>query len=284
MTLAQHEDLGALGSLTAGSVVFAGTNGVLDQDNAKLFWNNSTKRLGVGTASPTVKFQVGDNSDQSAAKIFSGGANKAPVLSLFHTGSSEGVIVQTTGGLAFASTGGLANYNDTTLAAMGGMRLDTSNRLIVGGTNANNCRTFIDGTTDEVKLGVRASASQTKNLQEWQSNAGGAIAYVSAAGNFRANGLSFGRRTIANDDQGTLASDYLLLAYATASGFTLALPVALSNDGRCLVIKRCDANPHFTITIDGDGSETIDGALTIALTAQYQCVTLICDGFNWWVV
>jgi hypothetical protein len=216
MTLAQHEDLGALGSLTAGSVVFAGTNGVLAQDNAKLFWNNSTKRLGVGTASPTVKFQVGDNADQSAAKIFSGGANKAPVLSLFHTGSSEGVIVQTAGGLAFASTGGLANYNDTTIAAMGGMRLDASNRLVIGGTNANNCRAFIDGTADEVKLGVRASASQTKNLQEWQNNAGGAIAYVSAAGNFRANGLSFGRRTIANDDQGVIASDYLLLAYATA--------------------------------------------------------------------
>lgn len=43
---------------TAGSVLFAGTNGVLSQDNSNLFWDNSNKRLGIGTAEPAVKLDV----------------------------------------------------------------------------------------------------------------------------------------------------------------------------------------------------------------------------------
>lgn len=40
-------------SFTAGSVVFAGASGTsLTQDNSNLFWNNTTKRLGLGTSSP----------------------------------------------------------------------------------------------------------------------------------------------------------------------------------------------------------------------------------------
>lgn len=34
---------------TAGSVTFAGAGGVLSQNNAKLFWNNTTYALGIGT-------------------------------------------------------------------------------------------------------------------------------------------------------------------------------------------------------------------------------------------
>ena len=43
---------------TAGSVVFAGTNGVLSEDNANLFWDDSNNRLGIGTAAPTVTLDV----------------------------------------------------------------------------------------------------------------------------------------------------------------------------------------------------------------------------------
>jgi hypothetical protein len=45
-------------SLTAGSVLFAGTGGLLAQDNANLFWDDTNNRLGVSTVSPTRKFHV----------------------------------------------------------------------------------------------------------------------------------------------------------------------------------------------------------------------------------
>lgn len=45
-------------TMTAGSVLFAGTSGVLAQSNAQLFWDNTNSRLGVGTATPANKLDV----------------------------------------------------------------------------------------------------------------------------------------------------------------------------------------------------------------------------------
>jgi hypothetical protein len=39
-------------AFTAGSVVFAGSGGTYTQNNSNLFWNNTTKYLGIGTTSP----------------------------------------------------------------------------------------------------------------------------------------------------------------------------------------------------------------------------------------
>ena len=49
---------GTATAFTAGSLVFAGTSGVYSQNNSNLFWNNTTARLGVGTAGPGVRLDV----------------------------------------------------------------------------------------------------------------------------------------------------------------------------------------------------------------------------------
>lgn len=51
-------------TLTAGSVLFAGTGGLLSEDNDKLFWDASNFRLGIGTATPAVPLHV-----QAAANV-----------------------------------------------------------------------------------------------------------------------------------------------------------------------------------------------------------------------
>ena len=48
----------ASGAITAGSVVFGGTGGIIAQDNANLFWDDSNNRLGIGTATPTVDLNL----------------------------------------------------------------------------------------------------------------------------------------------------------------------------------------------------------------------------------
>lgn len=40
-----------LSGMTSGSVFFAGTSGVVSQDNANLFWDDTNNRLGIGTTS-----------------------------------------------------------------------------------------------------------------------------------------------------------------------------------------------------------------------------------------
>src|SRR3990167_3784239 len=43
---------------TEGSVLFVGAGGVLAQDNANFFWDDTTNRLGLGTATPNNTIQV----------------------------------------------------------------------------------------------------------------------------------------------------------------------------------------------------------------------------------
>ncbi len=43
---------------TAGSVLFAGTSGLLSQDNSNLFWDDANNRLGIGTNAPSTAIQI----------------------------------------------------------------------------------------------------------------------------------------------------------------------------------------------------------------------------------
>lgn len=49
------------GTMTPGSVLFAGPSGILSQDNPNLFWDNTNDRLGIGIALPTQKLHVTGN-------------------------------------------------------------------------------------------------------------------------------------------------------------------------------------------------------------------------------
>lgn len=52
---------------TAGSVIFASATGTLTQDNANLFWDDTTNRLGIGTTGPTTGIEVNGTSDAAAS-------------------------------------------------------------------------------------------------------------------------------------------------------------------------------------------------------------------------
>lgn len=49
---------GSITSATAGSILFAGTAGVLAQDNTNFFWDNTNKRLGIGVNTPNTVLQI----------------------------------------------------------------------------------------------------------------------------------------------------------------------------------------------------------------------------------
>lgn len=68
-------------------------------------------------------------------------------------------------------------------------------------------------------------------------------------------------------------------AVLTANGtFTINLYAAAGNAGRILEIKNIGTG---VITIDANGAELIDGALTQTLDGQYFSFTLLCDGTGW---
>jgi hypothetical protein len=58
-----------LSSLTSGSVLFAGSGGLISQDNANLYWDNTNKRLGIGTSSPTAKLDVNGSTGYNQLRL-----------------------------------------------------------------------------------------------------------------------------------------------------------------------------------------------------------------------
>ena len=70
---------------------------------------------------------------------------------------------------------------------------------------------------------------------------------------------------------------------ASSAAVTLTLPIAANVSGRYYVIKKIDSSANNVI-IDANGSETIDGALTNIISAQYDSVSVISDASQWWII
>ena len=63
---------------------------------------------------------------------------------------------------------------------------------------------------------------------------------------------------------------------------TVNLPAASGVNGRVYHIKKLGSTGN--VTIDANGAETIDGALTQVISVQYTSLMLVCDGTGWWVI
>lgn len=90
--------------------------------------------------------------------------------------------------------------------------------------------------------------------------------------------------TVTATSYSALSTDHnILVDDDTAGGtVTINLPLASGNAGLQYNIKKLGSTSN--VVVDGNGSETIDGGTTEILTAQYESITIVCDGFNWWIV
>lgn len=153
---------GAVALVGANLGLFSGTTGSLTQAIQIL---GSNQNVGIGETSPNAKLVVGAASAgaQTTVKIYGdSGANKAPVLSIFRTGSRESVIAQTTSGLVLANTSGLANYNDATIDAASSLMIDSLSRVGLGTTSPVEKLDL--GTVGGIKLPTNSSALSTQTL------------------------------------------------------------------------------------------------------------------------
>lgn len=79
------------------------------------------------------------------------------------------------------------------------------------------------------------------------------------------------------------ATGDIILCTGGTGGITINLPAITGNEGKMLFIKKVDSGAG-QIIIDGNASETIDGALTKRLYYQYESMTLVCDASDGWYV
>lgn len=68
----------------------------------------------------------------------------------------------------------------------------------------------------------------------------------------------------------------------SSASATHTLPPVASNAGKHVIFKKTSASN--TLTIDGYGSETIDGQSSIILYDNYEVVHLYCDGTAWYIL
>jgi len=94
------------------------------------------------------------------------------------------------------------------------------------------------------------------------------------------SGVAYGVK-FKNEAYSIAAGDYMINATA---GNTLTLPAGASvEDGTVFVVKNGagDASVASPVTIDGNGSETIDGDIIIYLESPYASVNLMSSGSGW---
>ncbi len=126
-----------------GSVLFAGASNVLAEDNANLFWNDTTNRLGIGTTTPATALDVAGT--VSATGILSSGnvgiGNASPSYSLDVGSQTHNVgYVGSGSGSDFHVTGTYTGATNTTYT----ITVDCGND---GFCSPNTITVVKDGTT-----------------------------------------------------------------------------------------------------------------------------------------
>jgi hypothetical protein len=169
-----------------------------------------------------------------------------------------------TGATPFYMAGDLAMFTGTIIPTSNGARLQVQTT-----------------TSTVVGLTVTGAASQSANLQEWRDSTAAVLASVSAIGTVNSTGLRLSTVTKTADYTATLA-DHTIRMDATSGNRTVTLPAASTCSGLILVIKLISATN--TVTIEGNASETLDGALNIVINTQYALSKIQSNGTNWDVI
>jgi hypothetical protein len=117
---------------------------------------------------------------------------------------------------------------------------------------------------------------------------GQVIAYNSTSGDWEAADPTSAPASVTvsspSTDQTLTAPSGIEEVYVYTPSTTITVNLASASScgvGFKYQIKNASAN---TITIDPNGTETIDGASTFALSTQYASVTIVTDGSNWFII
>lgn len=123
-------------TLTPGSITFGGTGGILSEDNNNLFFNNTTKRVGIGTNTPVSTLEIAST----------GTTNSTLSLSIKNNNNNNLFSIADDGTINFNS--GITtiediNFNNSNI-------LDVTNLVIGSSTlaaNSDHTITMINGST-----------------------------------------------------------------------------------------------------------------------------------------
>jgi len=237
-------------ALTLGSVLFSGAAGLVTQDNAAFFWDDTNNRLGINTTTPS-----------NTLDLHFGGTNA--MLGLNNTAGNQSAIVFTNTGTNKWRIGNTAtNTFDFFNVVLSTIALQIK---------ANNNAVFISSVqADEYTVqptGYSILASLSRNLTG--SGYGVLTLRNSANGTVQTAALTVDRTYTLPDATGTIALTSDLSAYLPLTGGTLTGTLTLSGSAaECFIIATPNAtslnskyvyNTNTTLGYIGTGQGLING-------------------------
>ena len=204
------------------------------------------------------------------------------------------------GGILYPKTDGKLYWRsnevaETDLTAGGG-----GGGISFNGSTANGVVTYGSSTTADVesnllfngsKLAVVGAISGSGTLQAVGATTLGGTLHVSGAVTL-ASAVVYNRTevdTSATTTATLAATDYYVgvnKGTGAAQSCTITLPAVGSHTGKVIIIKDEDGDlgSGITLTIEGDGSETIDGTANKVMTTPYAAITLLNNGTQWSII
>jgi len=222
------------------------------------------------------------NPPQTGMIYMEGGGGYGPSLVMNNAGTQGALFfmvptnnVYGTGGNKFIMGHGVVSSanTDVMIDSDGNMAIGT---IDMDGTPAIG-RTIIKGSTNDGSTNILVGRdSDEANVFTMDTN--GSIAL--------SGGITNHVTTVNAATYDLLTTDYILHITYTGTGAvtSLTLPTAQCTAGRTIIVKDAGGNAETnSITIDTEGAETIDGAATFVIDANYEAISLYSDGSNWFV-
>lgn len=140
-------------TLTEGSIAFAGASGILSQDNANFYWDNTSKDLKLGAA---VSIYFG-----STDRIYRSGTTTLKTDAAWQAASFNGLIISTTTGTLAVTSGKTLTVSDSTTLA--------TNSITFAGTQvltltATKNVTFADAFATSGAFGLTLTVTALTNV------------------------------------------------------------------------------------------------------------------------
>jgi hypothetical protein len=239
---------GSITSATAGSVLFAGTSGVLQQDNANFFWDDTNNRLGIGTTTPQNQLHIENSTAGISQQIY--------LKNNSTTGNSRVTLINNSG-----TGGSIGTYGSAS------SQLNWRNNLVIGSTQ--DLLYFVAGDV---------ISGDTTYKHQWHTGGYGsstAKMTLTAAGRLLLGTTTEG--TFLLDVNGTAKASQLTLTGSSGVSLFIASGTAIrgSTSGQITYI---DGAPDLTGTISIrstsvgiSGSFSCGAASTGSLTVGLTC-------------
>jgi hypothetical protein len=171
--------------------------------------------------------------------------------------------------------GNLYVNGDTFSASVGTLLVQDSNIVIADGAPALSAsQGFTIGSgaglaTFQVGDGTTTNTAFVSSLELKASKFIGAVEGAIA-------------ETVETLSTSAVAAASIVLCNAVDGGFTVTLPSAVGKSGQFLKVKKID-NTENAVVIDANGSQTIDGDLTVTIDSPFAGLMLVSNGSNWFI-